>query len=746
MKKAIFSTLLFFLTFQVFAQTEGISYQAVIIGPDKQELPGVDATGNILPNASIAIRFTILDATNNVVYQEVQKTQTDQYGRINLLIGKAKPDEFKQIDWDGTAKDLKVEIDFKGGANFVDMSREVLTFIPYAYHRNITAHGTLIVDGATDLNGELKVQGPTNLNSTLNVNNQNATNLSGVLNVEGHTNLNDGLTVKGITQLDSLDISGALNVKGKATFDGPTVFNEPAEFVELKVNGPSNLKGQVTIDANLDSIGGDSTYDAYPLIVQGSKQGIAVRTTGTKGANKNYVSFWDNDKMWGRIEGVANSSELNTTVSYIRGLVPLQLAVAEARYNLAKSIWEAALAIQELVAASTSSTACVGLGACVTTPIISEIIFATISLVFKVADVVVASLKLAIAEVKLAKYILDETSKIGATFVSGSGDYAEWLPKKDPSESYSNGELVGIENGLVTKNPWSADKVMIVSTRPIVLGNMPQPNDENSYVKIAFMGQVPVKVLGPVEPGDYILPGELSGEFGKAIHPKDMKIEEYKKVVGVAWLPIKQIAGDVSVVNVAVGINTNDMSRVINKQGKEIAALRHEHDKLKLQIEKSNNALANLLPGYAEAMGISIKPELTASQNNNVPLSQATISKLLFQQNPNNSGDFKISKELIATALDMVGEKHKKEIAGADITFEFLPDNRKNQLQGTIKSNNVSEEISLMPIVENPIWKRLEADPTYKEHFINVILGKIDKAYQDLKKGTPAFTNLPIWQ
>ncbi len=190
MKKLLLIVIFIFASSLAYTQTDGISYQAVIIDPNGIELPGVDSNGNILPKAKISIRFTILDATNSEEYQEVQTTETDMFGRINLIIGNQNQDTFALIDWDGTAKDLKVEIDFKGtGSSFVDMSREKLTFIPFSYHRNILARGTLIVDDTTDLNGELKVQGPTNLNSTLNVNNNNDTNLSGQLNVEGATNL-----------------------------------------------------------------------------------------------------------------------------------------------------------------------------------------------------------------------------------------------------------------------------------------------------------------------------------------------------------------------------------------------------------------------------------------------------------------------------------------------------------------------------------------------------------------------------
>jgi len=191
-------TIIFSLTvaLSVYAQTDGINYQAVIIDPNPLELPGVNAQGNILPNATVTIRFTIINAQNEEEYQEIQTTTTDAYGMVNLVIGEGQPTglgtgDFTKISWDGTSKSLGVDIDFGGsGTSFTDMSRQELTFVPHAFHRDITATGTLTVDDLTDLNGELTVQGPTNLNSSLDVANASPTNLTGTLTVGAAATLN----------------------------------------------------------------------------------------------------------------------------------------------------------------------------------------------------------------------------------------------------------------------------------------------------------------------------------------------------------------------------------------------------------------------------------------------------------------------------------------------------------------------------------------------------------------------------
>ena len=337
MKKVLSLTLIFLASLQLFAQTEGISYQAVIIGPNGQEIPGMNAQGNILPKAKVAIRFTILDASNGVEYKEVQTTNTDQYGRINLMIGKVDPDGFALISWDGTTKNLKVEIDFSGGgSSYVDMSRQELNFVPYSYHRNILARGTLTVDDATDLNGELTVAGPTNLNSTLNVNNNNVTNLSGPLYVNGIAGLNSSLSVNGITNLNNVlnvnngaasNFSGNLTVAptGTATFNGPTAFGGESQFSKITVNGTSNLKGQVKIRAILPD-SSDSKYENYPLLIEGNKQGIAIKVNGSRSSDNNYISFWDDNKMWGRIEG-ENGTDLVNDPEYIMDIATKALYI-----------------------------------------------------------------------------------------------------------------------------------------------------------------------------------------------------------------------------------------------------------------------------------------------------------------------------------------------------------------------------------------------------------------------------------
>jgi hypothetical protein len=735
------------------AQTDGISYQAVILDPNGQELPGVDAEGNILPNTGIAIRFTIIDANNMEEYQEIQQTHTDEFGMINLVIGQADPDAFALISWNGTAKDLRVEIDFSGsGDEFVTMSRESMTFVPYAYHRNIEAHGTLEVDDATLLNSQLTVGGPTNLNSSLAVNNNNATMLTGPLSVDGSSLLNNELTVAGTTNLDdSLNVnnlsptflSGNLTVgaDGKATFNGSTEFNAPAEFVQLGVNGTSQLNGKVNINLATDSVPGrEDQYSTYPLTIEGSTQGIAIRVNGNRSISNNYISFWDSGNgdttMWGRIEGITlDEQKDDPEYKWEHGTRIADIAINTAELGINIAEWfQSGI---DVTAAVTSSTACLGVGACVTTPIPSFIVSFNLDFILKIANTVVSLANLGLAGTEEYTFLKFKKDNIGVSYQSGAGDYAEWLPKENTTEVYTEGEVVGIKNGYVTKDIWGAEKIMVVSTNPIVLGNMPQPGAEMDYVRIAFMGQVPVKVIGEAKPGDYILPSELGSGYGKAVHPEDMDIRNYSKIAGVVWSTISQLTHEIKLVNIAVGINTNDLNTVVSNQQKELAALRTNLEKLQDQFEKNNALLSSLLPGYAEATGIEsathehksgLTTEYTAQTFNKDDLIPVTQDDIIY---------FELSREQIELSFEMAREQYQQMIDDADQVSKLFPGNAQKMYKGY-------EHMVLMPLKDHPFWQKIDSDPEYKEEIILLMQSNLKKAMHTHKKYAGNYTDMEI--
>ena len=161
----------------------------------------------------------------------------------------------------------------------------------------------------------------------------------------------------------------------------------------------------------------------------------------------------------------------------------------------------------------------------------------------------------------------------GVTYESGSGDYAEWLERADAAEPLMPGDIVGVRGGKIGRATQEADHVMVVSLKPIVLGNMPPEGQAHLYDKVAFMGQTIVKVVTRVRVGDFIIPSGREDGAGKAIRPDSITAAQLGLVVGVAWEASDQPFG---VVNIAVGLKSGDIARVVGRHETSLETMRGE--------------------------------------------------------------------------------------------------------------------------------------------------------------------------
>lgn len=641
MKKLALLFVFSFITFVGFSQTDGISYQAVIIDNNPQEIPGVDIPSNNLPNVPLQVQFSIIDNNGSLEYQENHNTTTDAYGMIHLMIGHGQPtvNTFNQIYWNND-KFLKVEIDLNDGNGWVEFSYQELTYIPYVKHREIIATSTLDVDGETNLNnnfnvnnaspshltGDLTVDGNTNLNGALTVFNQEPTLLTGDLTVEGlvsfdgelavggDTNLYSDLTVEGNTQLNGdltvvgqanfndgnfqnitvaqnsnlnlLDVSGVSNLNNTLNVNGISNLNSSLNVLgistlssTLNVNASSNLSGRVLIDYEAPDIG-DLNPSSYPLWIKGSKQGIEIELNGngsggTPNNSNNFVSFSGaNNNRYGRIEG-QTTSELTSSFVFVWYATQASLQTA----------FQLAMVVVDLIGVDDGDAA------------------------------IVEGVEMVDAIANWAGYNLYSLDNVGVSFSSGFGDYAEWLEKRDLNEKFSYGDIVGVIGGKITKNTESANHYMVISQNPIVLGNMQQDTEQPNFEKVAFMGQVPVKVLGAVQIGDYIVPSGLHDGIGRAISPKDLGISDYEKIVGVAWSSSDNQG--LSMINLAVGINTNDTNQILKQQQQEI-------NQLKNQISEILNYINNQDPSFKTSLNTNDKK--VSMRNSNVAITNNETS------------------------------------------------------------------------------------------------------------------------
>ncbi len=158
---------------------------------------------------------------------------------------------------------------------------------------------------------------------------------------------------------------------------------------------------------------------------------------------------------------------------------------------------------------------------------------------------------------------LKNYATLGVEYASGNGDYAEWLERADGLELITAGDIVAVNAGKITKNLDHAEQVMVVSHNPIVLGNVPAEGRTKMGNNIAFMGQVPVKVLGPVVSGDYIVAQSATPGFGLAVHPDNMTIEDFKYAVGRSW--DNDLLDGPKMVNTVVGVHNGDYLKVLKK-------------------------------------------------------------------------------------------------------------------------------------------------------------------------------------
>ena len=552
-----------------------------------------------------------------------------------------------------------------------------------------TLNNTLGVTGATTINSTLGVTGATTMGSTLAVagNLSVNTNRFTILASNGNTAIAGTLGVTGATSLNNtLGVVGATTLSSTLGVTGATTLNST-----LSVGGATTFNNILTVTANPP--GGQSTFTGYPLKVQGGTQGIAIKVNGSRSNTNNFISFWDDTKMWGRIEG-QRSTELDNDPEYKRIKDQLGLAVTIAAIQVATASVQLIIAGGQVIAASTSSTACAGFGACITVPIPSLIAVAAATALARTANLVAVSIGLDAAVDRRDDYDTYKSANIGVTFQSGAGDYAEWLPKANHLEKYLPGFVVGMKNGKISLNTDGADKVMVISTNPIVLGNMPEAGGESEYEKVAFMGQVPVHVLGKVTMGDYILPSGNNDGLAKAVHPTKMTADDYYKMIGMAW---STSTNDLySQINVAIGLNDGDISKLVSEQQQEIEKLHQEIEKLHQEKSERNALLVKLVPGYKEAAGITNDAILTPNKRTISKNTDTHVEDIIEikTSDPSTIVYFEITRDQILGGVDLA-EKMFVE-SGGDLNT-------------------------------HPFWKRMQSDIAYKDGVVDEMQKKLQK-------------------
>lgn len=147
MKKIIFLMLsLMQIALTVSSQTPpAFKYQAVARNSD----------GSLIQNQPVAFRISILQggASGTLVYQECHTAATNNYGLVNLEIGRGSvlSGTFSSIDWASGQMFLKTELDPGGGTAYIDMGTTELLSVPYALYSGQSSSGwSLTGNSGTD--------------------------------------------------------------------------------------------------------------------------------------------------------------------------------------------------------------------------------------------------------------------------------------------------------------------------------------------------------------------------------------------------------------------------------------------------------------------------------------------------------------------------------------------------------------------------------------------------------------------
>uniref|UniRef100_UPI002602A49D hypothetical protein n=1 Tax=uncultured Lutibacter sp. TaxID=437739 RepID=UPI002602A49D len=180
--------------------------------------------------------------------------------------------------------------------------------------------------------------------------------------------------------------------------------------------------------------------------------------------------------------------------------------------------------------------------------------------------------------------LIDAFNKIGVEYSSGHGDYAEWLERIDVNEFLTAGDIVAVKGGKITRDLNNVEQIMVVSHKPIILGNAPREGEEYKGNNIAFMGQVPVKVMGPVTTGDYIVANSKIKGYGIAIHPNDMTPDDFILTVGRSWE--NNLKQGPKMINTVVGVHNGDLNINVNRVQKEQKELDTKIESLEAKINQ----------------------------------------------------------------------------------------------------------------------------------------------------------------
>jgi hypothetical protein len=249
--------------------------------------------------------------------------------------------------------------------------------------------------------------------------------------------------------------------------------------------------------------------------------------------------------------------------------------------------------------------------------------------------------------------------------------------------------------------------VLVISTNPIVLGNTPDEGKEMLYEKVAFLGQVPVRLTGSVKAGDYILASNNNDGLAIAKDPENMTIDDLPNFIGIAWTGSDQKGA--KAVKVAVGLSSADLKTMVQKIQKKLDNHDTELNDLKKQINANNAMLSKLLPGY-KATDLQVE-QLTKELSTAIasaPVKQAPEVRVPAKESANQFVQTEIFKSDI---FRVIGEKLKNKEGNRlpEMNDEFVT--KLLEWGGNYAKSDMGEEGAASI---NVLDEKLRNDPAFK--------------------------------